>query len=65
MTKDTLWVHGSGDTYDEHCVACTLDDDESSVAHQADWSEESTIDEPFCAICGHDIDLVMRKEGKE
>lgn len=56
---DTKWVHASGDTYDGECVACACEDEEGgSDPHEAERSSESTIDEPFCDICGHDIDLI-------
>lgn len=59
----TKWVHTSGQSVEGFCLACDLDsglDETVCEAHEPMPSHEATQDEPFCDICGHDIDLVMK-----
>jgi hypothetical protein len=65
---DTKWVHTSGQSQDGFCLACDIDadtDEITSDAHEPMPSPESSRDEPFCDVCGHDIDLVMRHSSHE
>jgi len=61
---DTKWVHTSGQSEDGLCLACELDEsmqgEMPSEAHEALPSPEASRDEPYCDVCGHDIDLVEK-----
>lgn len=53
----TKWVHGGGEDPVGRCLQCREDED-GSVVHPAELDESSDPEEPWCAVCGHDIDLV-------
>jgi len=58
---DTKWVHGAGEDPVAGCLQCWEDEDEEgSDVHPAELDGASDPDEPWCAVCGHHIDLVLR-----
>lgn len=62
---DTKWVHASGQSEDGLCLACELDesmqDEVPSEAHEPLPSPEASREEPYCEVCGHDIDMVEKR----
>lgn len=51
------WVHGAGEDPVGRCLQCWEDED-GSVVHPAELDEDSDPEEPWCAVCGHHIDII-------
>ena len=60
MTTKSRYVHSSGEDEEGVCLACCLDwtPDQDLRAHDADPDPSSDSDDPWCGVCGHEVDEV-------
>ena len=59
-----VYIHSSGEFEDGSCFACSLDGfaPEDLKPHCADPDPDGDRDEPYCAVCGHDVDEIVTDE---